>query len=90
MKKLLLGTVALTALGVPAIAADMGVRPVYRPVVAYTNWTGCHIGGMVGIESGRSDGYSTTGASTVTGPLLPGPNKTLPLFPEFRSPAALT
>ncbi len=37
MKKLLLGTVALAALGVPAIAADMGVRPVARPVVAYAN-----------------------------------------------------
>ena len=66
MKKLLLGTVALAALGVPAIAADLGVRPVARPIVAYTNWTGCHIGGMVGIESGRSDGYTTNGASAIT------------------------
>jgi outer membrane immunogenic protein len=66
MKKLLLGTVALAALGVPAIAADMGVRPIARPVVAYTNWTGCHIGGLVGIEYGQDKGYTTTGASTVS------------------------
>ena len=81
MKKLLLGTVALTALGVPAIAADMGVRPVYRPVVAYTNWTGCHIGGMVGIQSGRSDGYTTNGASTITfvGPTAATPPVVEPL-----------
>jgi outer membrane immunogenic protein len=65
MKKLLLGTVALAALGVPAIAADMGVRPIARPVVAYTNWTGCHIGGLVGIEYGSDKGNTTTGASTI-------------------------
>jgi len=67
MKKLLLGTVALAALGVPAIAADMGVRPVARPVVAYANWTGCHVGGLVGYEWGSTDGFTTTGASTVIG-----------------------
>ena len=39
------------------------------------------MGVIVGMEAGQNDGYSTTGASTVTGPLLPGPNKTLPLFP---------
>ena len=81
MKKLLLGTVALAALGASAMAADMGVRPVARPVVAYTNWTGCHIGGMVGMESGQNDGYSTNGASTIVGgsfslqggvPFIPG------------------
>ena len=81
MKKLLLGTVALAALGASAMAADMGVRPVARPVVAYTNWTGCHIGGMVGMESGQTDGYSTNGASTIVGgsfslqggvPFIPG------------------
>jgi len=70
MKKLLLGTVALAALGVPAIAADMGVRPVARPVVAYTNWTGCHVGGLVGIESGSNSGYTTT--SGTLGKTIPG------------------
>jgi len=67
MEKFLLGTVALAALGASAMAADMGVRPVARPVVAYTNWTGCHIGGMVGMESGQNDGYFTNGASTIVG-----------------------
>jgi outer membrane immunogenic protein len=62
MKKLLLGTVALAALGVPAIAADMGVRPV--AYVAATNWTGCYVGGDVGDAWGRDSGYSTTPAST--------------------------
>jgi outer membrane immunogenic protein len=64
MKKFLLGTVALAALGVPATAADMGVRPVARPVIAYANWTGCHIGGFVGIEAGQNNGYATTAATT--------------------------
>jgi outer membrane immunogenic protein len=70
MKKFLLGTVALTALGVPALAADMGV--VRRPVayVAATNWTGCYAGGDVGYLVGRDNGYSTTAASTAG--ILPG------------------
>jgi outer membrane immunogenic protein len=64
MKKLLLGTVALAALAVPALAADMGV--VRRPVayVAATNWTGCYAGGDVGYLVGRDSGYSTTAATT--------------------------
>ena len=68
MKKLLLGTVALTALGagVTANAADTAVprRAAYVAPVAYTNWTGCHLGGQVGPEWGRNNGFSTTAAST--------------------------
>jgi outer membrane immunogenic protein len=66
MKKLLLGSVALVALGVgaPAIAADMGVRPRAVAYVAASNWTGCHVGGSVGNEWGRSSDYSTTGQSS--------------------------
>ena len=65
MKKLLLGSVALVALGVgaPAIAADMAARPIVRPV-AYTNWTGCYVGGAVGNSWGHSSGYATTAATT--------------------------
>jgi outer membrane immunogenic protein len=64
MKKLLLGTVALAALAVPALAADMGVAR--RPVayIAATNWSGCYAGGDVGYSWGRSDGFSTNGATT--------------------------
>src|ERR1700682_3603630 len=52
MKKILLATVALTALvAAPAMAADLA-RPVYKaapppPVYAYS-WTGCYVGGNVG------------------------------------------
>jgi outer membrane immunogenic protein len=55
MKKILLATVALVALGatVPALAADLGARaPVYSKAPAYAaplyNWTGFYIGGHVG------------------------------------------
>src|SRR6516165_7277454 len=64
MKKLLLGSVALAALGIgaPAIAADTAVRPAAPPAFS---WTGWHIGGLVGYGcSGSTDGYTTTGAST--------------------------
>src|SRR5258708_38500244 len=51
MKKFLLGTVALVALGatVPALAADLAARPAYTKAPAYMapiyNWTGFYIGG---------------------------------------------
>jgi outer membrane immunogenic protein len=54
MKKLLLGTVALVALGatVPALAADLAARPTYTKAPAYVapiyNWTGFYIGGHIG------------------------------------------
>src|SRR3974390_1838789 len=55
MKKLLLGTVAVVALGatVPALAADLGARaPYYNKAPAYVapiyNWTGFYIGGHLG------------------------------------------
>ena len=54
MKKILLGTVALVALGatVPALAADLPARtyakaPAYAPQPIY-NWTGFYIGGHLG------------------------------------------
>jgi outer membrane immunogenic protein len=53
MKKFLLGSVALIALGaMPAMAADLGARtytkaPAYAPVPMY-NWTGFYVGGHVG------------------------------------------
>ena len=55
MKKILLATVAVVALGatVPALAADLGAAPrTYTKAPAYAqpiyNWTGFYIGGHVG------------------------------------------
>jgi outer membrane immunogenic protein len=54
MKKILLATVALVALGAtaPALAADLAARPytkapAYAPTPIY-NWTGFYIGGHIG------------------------------------------
>jgi len=61
MKKFLLGTVALVALGAtaPALAADLAARPAYTKAPAYVtpiyNWTGFYIGGHIG---GEFDGTS--------------------------------
>jgi len=70
MKKFLLGTVALIALGatVPALAADLAARPytkappaVYAPIY---NWTGFYIGGHVGgAFSGDNSFAGTTNGS---------------------------
>jgi outer membrane immunogenic protein len=66
MKKLLLGTVALVALGatVPALAADLPARG-YTKAPAYTaspiyNWTGFYIGGHIGGAFGGNN--SLTGS----------------------------
>jgi outer membrane immunogenic protein len=51
MKKILLATVALTVLAVPALAADLAVKaPAYKapPPIRVFSWTGCYIGGNVG------------------------------------------
>jgi outer membrane immunogenic protein len=54
MKKFLLGTVALVALGAtaPALAADLGARAPYSKAPAYAapiyNWTGFYVGGHIG------------------------------------------
>ena len=54
MKKILLATVAVVALGatVPALAADLGAAPRYTKAPAYVapiyNWTGFYIGGHLG------------------------------------------
>src|ERR1700692_2439650 len=71
MKKFLLGTAALVALGVPAIAADMGVRPIARPAPAFT-WTGCYIGVNAGYATGTSR-HSAEPGSVLIGPGTVGP-----------------
>src|SRR3954451_1365152 len=63
MKKILLATVALVALGatVPALAADMAARPYTKaPVMAAPiyNWTGFYIGGHVGGAFGNDDTFN--------------------------------
>src|ERR1700716_2218101 len=67
MKKFLLGTVALVALGatVPALAADLPARtytkaPAYAPAPIY-NWTGFYIGGHVGGAFNGNNGFSGAG-----------------------------
>ncbi|MEA2944718.1 MAG: outer rane immunogenic protein, partial [Alphaproteobacteria bacterium] len=64
MKKILLATVALTALvAAPAMAADLA-RPVYKaappPVVYAYSWTGCYVGGNGGGVWVHKD-YALTG-----------------------------
>jgi outer membrane immunogenic protein len=66
MKKFLLGTVALVALGatVPALAADLGARPAYtKAPAAYApiyNWTGFYVGGHIGGAFGSDNGFIGT------------------------------
>jgi outer membrane immunogenic protein len=63
MKKILLATVALTVLGVPALAADLArPAPVYKapppPVYVY-NWTGFYVGVNAGWGGENDPGYVT-------------------------------
>ena len=77
MKKFLLATVALVALGatVPALAADLGARP-YTKAPAYAapiyNWTGFYIGGHVGGAFGGNDGFAGTTNNSNDGRFLGG------------------
>src|ERR1700754_2822211 len=63
MKKFLLGTVALVALGTAsAVAADLPARtytkaPVYAAPIY--NWTGIYVGAHIGAAFGGDDGVST-------------------------------
>jgi outer membrane immunogenic protein len=73
MKKLLLATVALTAMvAAPAMAADLSVRqPMYKapppPPVSYYSWTGCYIGGHGGGLWARKDWSYVTPAVGAAG-----------------------
>ncbi len=64
MKKFLLGTVALVALGTAsAVAADLPARtytkaPVYAAPIY--NWTGIYVGAHIGAAFGGDDGVTTT------------------------------
>ena len=58
MRKLLLGSLALLALGAggSALAADVRL-PVYKapPPVAVYSWTGFYVGGNIGYSWGKAD-----------------------------------
>jgi outer membrane immunogenic protein len=69
MKKLLLGSVAVAALiAGPAMAADLGVRPVYKTPVVISSWTGLY----VGLDTGGSIGVSSTTDTAVVTGAFPG------------------
>ena len=62
MKKFLLGTVALIALGSAANAADMAARYTKAPPIApVSNWTGFYVTGGFGYGLMSSDDHSTSG-----------------------------
>ncbi len=75
MKKLLLGSVALAALGLgtpAAFAADKRV-PAYTPPpppVPVYSWSGCYVGASAGSSTGSSQHFATTG-STFNGGVVP-------------------
>src|ERR1700730_15272370 len=80
MKKFLLATVALVALGaaVPALAADLGARAPYTKAPVYAapiyNWTGFYIGGHVGGAFSSNSNFNglTTGNNGNNGRFLGG------------------
>src|SRR3982074_2472345 len=78
MKKFLLGTVALVALGatVPALAADLAARPAYTKAPAYMapiyNWTGFYIGGHIGGAFEDNNGFIGTTNNSNNGRFLGG------------------
>jgi outer membrane immunogenic protein len=71
MKKLLLGAVALVAVGAaPAFAADLPARtytkaPAVVPVPVY-NWTGCYVGGNLGGDWSRARTSEILGGTWLT------------------------
>src|SRR5204862_6452498 len=71
MKKILLATVALSALvAAPAMAADLArPAPVYKaapPPVYFYSWTGCYVGGFGGGMWVDKD-YSLSGVGVAGG-----------------------
>jgi outer membrane immunogenic protein len=75
MKKILIGTVALSAIGLAnvASAADMPLKaPPIIPVVY--NWTGCYVGGNAGWKWGRfNESVDTAGGVAVIPGFAPTP-----------------
>ncbi len=70
IRTFLLSTVAVAAVAGTAFAADLPSRrapPVYAPPppIPVFTWTGFYVGGQVGYEFGRSNSFSTVGATGV-------------------------
>src|SRR6266851_454019 len=78
MKKFLLATAALAALGAtaPALGADLGARPYYNKAPAYAaplyNWTGFYIGGHLGGAFSGSSNFNGLVLSDYSARLLGG------------------
>jgi outer membrane immunogenic protein len=73
MKKFLLASAALVATGmsIPAIAADMPVKAIYKaPLPVVYAWTGCYIGGNIGSGRARTDQsqIATVGGAAIVPP----------------------
>lgn len=71
MKRILLATVALAALGsASALAADLPQRPVYKAPVMVApppTWTGCYIGGNIGGAFGNASVTDNASGAEVSG-----------------------
>ena len=65
MKKILLTTTALIALGIaPAVAADLAARPYTKApaaAIAINNWTGFYLGAMGGYAHEDADAFALSG-----------------------------
>ena len=71
MKRILLATVAVAALGsASALAADLPQRPVYKAPVMMApppTWTGCYIGGNIGGAFGNASVTDNASGAEVSG-----------------------
>jgi outer membrane immunogenic protein len=72
MKRILLATAAMTALGsASAMAADLPQRPAYKaaPVMMAPapTWTGCYVGGNIGGAFGHASATDNLTGATVSG-----------------------
>ena len=79
MKKVLLVTASLIALGAPALAADLAARPYTKAppmVAAVYDWTGFYIGANGGWGSSRNSwdlaGFGAEGSHDATGGTVGG------------------
>jgi outer membrane immunogenic protein len=70
MKRVLLTMAAFGLFALPAMAADLAPRPVYKAPVPVWSWTGFYIGGTAG--GAWLDSNITASGTTVCNPTLGG------------------